>query len=209
MASTTAERTLARSEWRVLVILGVPTFALALAITTVSTYLPVLAEDFSDSSIVIGLLIGGEGLVALWLPLVVGSWSGPPRTPLGSAAAPAAGQPAAVHPRRHTGARRRACRARIRPLDRRGRDRRRGLLRRLLRRLRALPRPLSGPRRRRDRRSRAEQSGDLPRPRDLPRPGRRRPAHLDLRSAALPGHRAHRRADDGRLLRRGRALPPP
>jgi MFS family permease len=79
-----AERSLARSEWRILVILGVPTFALALAITTVSTYLPVLAEDFSASSIVIGLLIGGEGLMALWLPLVVGSWSDRLRTPLGS-----------------------------------------------------------------------------------------------------------------------------
>jgi MFS family permease len=84
MATTAVGRTLARSEWRVLVILGVPTFALALAITTVSTYLPVLAEDFSASSIAIGLLIGGEGLMALWLPLVVGSWSDRLRTPLGS-----------------------------------------------------------------------------------------------------------------------------
>jgi MFS family permease len=80
----TVERTLERSEWRILVILGVPTFALALGITTVSTYLPVIAEDFSASSIVIGLLIGGEGLMALWLPLVVGSWSDRLRTPLGS-----------------------------------------------------------------------------------------------------------------------------
>ena len=80
----TVPRTLQRSELRILAILGVPTFALALAITTVSTYLPVLAEDFSDSSIVIGLLIGGEGLIALWLPLVVGSWSDRLRTPLGS-----------------------------------------------------------------------------------------------------------------------------
>jgi Na+/melibiose symporter-like transporter len=80
----TVQRTLQRSELRILAILGVPTFALALAITTVSTYLPVLAEDFSDSSIVIGLLIGGEGLIALWLPLVVGSWSDRVRTPLGS-----------------------------------------------------------------------------------------------------------------------------
>jgi MFS family permease len=79
----TAERALERSEWRTLAILGVPTFALALGITTVSTYLPVLAEDFSDSSIVIGLLIGGEGLMALWLPLVVGSWSDRLRTPIG------------------------------------------------------------------------------------------------------------------------------
>src|SRR4051794_30096945 len=84
MASTTAERTLARSEWRVLVILGVPTFALALGITTVSTYLPVLASGFSSSSIVIGLLIGGEGLMAVWLPLVVGAWSDRVRTPIGS-----------------------------------------------------------------------------------------------------------------------------
>jgi MFS family permease len=80
----TVQRTLQRSELRILAILGVPTFALALAITTVSTYLPVLAKDFSDSSIVIGLLIGGEGLIALWLPLVVGSWSDRLRTPLGS-----------------------------------------------------------------------------------------------------------------------------
>jgi MFS family permease len=83
MATTTVRRTLARSEWRILVLLGVPTFALALAITTVSTYLPVLAEDYSKSSIAVGLLIGGEGLMALWLPLVVGSWSDRVRTPLG------------------------------------------------------------------------------------------------------------------------------
>ena len=83
MATTTVRRTLARSEWRVLVLLGVPTFALALAITTVSTYLPVLAEDYSKSSIAVGLLIGGEGVMALWLPLVVGSWSDRVRTPLG------------------------------------------------------------------------------------------------------------------------------
>jgi Na+/melibiose symporter-like transporter len=79
----TAGRTLQRTELRTLAILGVPTFALALAITTVSTYLPVLAEDFSTSSIVVGLLIGGEGLIALWLPLVVGSWSDSLSTPIG------------------------------------------------------------------------------------------------------------------------------
>jgi hypothetical protein len=78
-----AERSLRRREWRILVILGVPTFALALGVTTVSTYLPVLADDFSNSSIVVGLLIGGEGLMALWLPLVVGSWSDRLRTPIG------------------------------------------------------------------------------------------------------------------------------
>jgi MFS family permease len=80
----TAERPLGRQELRTLAVLGVPTFALALAITTVSTYLPVLAEGFSTSSIVVGLLIGGEGLMALWLPLAVGSWSDRLRTPIGS-----------------------------------------------------------------------------------------------------------------------------
>jgi Na+/melibiose symporter-like transporter len=80
----TATRALERRELRTLAILGVPTFALALGITTVSTYLPVLAQDFSDSAIVVGLLIGGEGLMALWLPLVVGSWSDRLRTPIGS-----------------------------------------------------------------------------------------------------------------------------
>jgi MFS family permease len=79
----TAGRTLQRTELRTLAILGVPTFALALAITTVSTYLPVLAEDFSKSSVVVGLLIGGEGLIALWLPLVIGSWSDRLSTPIG------------------------------------------------------------------------------------------------------------------------------
>jgi MFS family permease len=84
MATATAGRVLRRSEWRVLVILGVPTFALALGITTVSTFLPVLAEEFTKSSIAVGLLIGGEGLMALWLPLVVGSWSDRLHTPIGS-----------------------------------------------------------------------------------------------------------------------------
>jgi MFS family permease len=50
-----AERSLRRGEWRILVVLGVPTFALALGVTTVSTYLPVLPEDFSNSSIVVAL----------------------------------------------------------------------------------------------------------------------------------------------------------
>ena len=39
------QRTLQRSELRILAILGVPTVALALAITTVSRYLPVLAGE--------------------------------------------------------------------------------------------------------------------------------------------------------------------
>src|ERR671929_307239 len=78
-----SERPLRRGEWRALAILGVPTFALALAITTVTTYLPVVAAGFAASTIVIGVLIGGEGLVALTLPVVVGAWSDRLRTRIG------------------------------------------------------------------------------------------------------------------------------
>ena len=64
-------------------LLGVPTFAFALAITTVSTYLPVVASSFAPSTVVIGALIGGEGLMALALPVLVGSWSDRLATPIG------------------------------------------------------------------------------------------------------------------------------
>ena len=79
----TAERPLRRGEWITLAMLGVPTFAFALAITTVSTYLPVLASSFAPSTVVIGALIGGEGLMALALPILVGSWSDRLKTPIG------------------------------------------------------------------------------------------------------------------------------
>jgi len=39
------DRPLRRGEWRTLAILGLPTFAAALAITAVTTYLPVVASD--------------------------------------------------------------------------------------------------------------------------------------------------------------------
>jgi MFS family permease len=79
----TAERPLRRGEWVALAVLGVPTFAFALAITTVSTYLPVVASSFAPSTVVIGALIGGEGLMALALPVLVGSWSDRLATPIG------------------------------------------------------------------------------------------------------------------------------
>ena len=69
------DRRLEPAEWRALTILGLPTFALALAITTVTTYLPVIASGFAASTVVIGVLIGGEGLLALALPITVGTWS--------------------------------------------------------------------------------------------------------------------------------------
>jgi len=77
------DRALTSQEWRALAILGLPTFALALAITTVTTYLPVIAEQFAASTVVIGVLIGGEGLIALGLPVAVGAWSDRLRTRIG------------------------------------------------------------------------------------------------------------------------------
>lgn len=59
---------------RFLVLLAVPAFALALAITTVTTYLPVLISKVSGPAVT-GALIGGEGLLALFVPALVGGWS--------------------------------------------------------------------------------------------------------------------------------------
>jgi MFS family permease len=77
------ERPLREDEKRIVTLLGLPTMALALAVTVVSTYLPVVASDAGGSTLVIGLIIGVEGVIALWLPLVVGTWSDRLVTPLG------------------------------------------------------------------------------------------------------------------------------
>ncbi len=66
---------LSSGDRRLLVVLGLPSLGLALAVTTAATYLPVLASEFTSSGTVIGLLIGAEGLIALSLPLFVGPWS--------------------------------------------------------------------------------------------------------------------------------------
>src|SRR4051794_8844351 len=68
-------RTVNRAERRTLALLGLPTFALALSVTMVTSYLPVVARQFTPSTIVIGIIIGGEGLLATFVPLVAGSWS--------------------------------------------------------------------------------------------------------------------------------------
>lgn len=70
-------------ERRAIWLLGLPTFGLALSITVVTTYLPLIAQEFTTSSIVVGVLIGSEGLLALVLPLVVGTWSDQLRSPIG------------------------------------------------------------------------------------------------------------------------------
>jgi MFS family permease len=55
--------------------LGVPALAMAFSVTIVSAYLPVVARSFTGSTTVIGVLIAGEGLMALWVPMLVGTWS--------------------------------------------------------------------------------------------------------------------------------------
>jgi MFS family permease len=77
------ETSTGEQERRAIWLLGLPTFALALSITVVTTYLPLIAQEFTDSSIVVGLLIGSEGLLALALPLVVGTWSDQLKSPIG------------------------------------------------------------------------------------------------------------------------------
>jgi MFS family permease len=77
------ERDLEAGERRAVTLLGLPTLALALAATIVTTYLPVVAKGFGGSTAVIGIVIGIEGLLALWLPLVAGSQSDRLRTRLG------------------------------------------------------------------------------------------------------------------------------
>jgi MFS family permease len=77
------ERELDRAEKRTVALLGLPTMALSLAVTVTTTYLPTVAHAFISSNVVIGLIIGLEGLMALWLPLVVGAWSDHLNTRLG------------------------------------------------------------------------------------------------------------------------------
>jgi MFS family permease len=57
------------------VLLGIPALGLGLAATTLTAYLPVLARELTRSHLLIGTLVGGEGLVALLLPVWVGAAS--------------------------------------------------------------------------------------------------------------------------------------
>lgn len=76
-------RDLSGKEKRTLALLGLPTFGLALAIGAVTTYVPLLAKQFTSSTSIIGLVIGAEGAVALIIPLAAGAWSDQLRTSIG------------------------------------------------------------------------------------------------------------------------------
>jgi MFS family permease len=66
-----ASATVSRTERRFLVLLGLPAFALSLAVTTVSGLLPVLLEAKSGP-LVAGALVAMEGVFALVVPPLVG-----------------------------------------------------------------------------------------------------------------------------------------
>lgn len=66
-----------------LALLGLPTMGLSLAITTVAAFVPVLVREFTTSGVVAGAIVGGEGVLALILPLMMGSLSDRTSTRLG------------------------------------------------------------------------------------------------------------------------------
>src|SRR5436309_1066906 len=67
-----------------LVLLGLPTFGLAFAISVLTTYGPVILIHLVHSPTVVGALIGGEGAFALVVPLTAGAISDElPPSPLG------------------------------------------------------------------------------------------------------------------------------
>jgi MFS family permease len=67
-----------------LVLLGLPTFGLALAISVLTTYGPVILIHLVHSTTTVGALIGGEGAFALIVPLAAGALSDRlPPSPLG------------------------------------------------------------------------------------------------------------------------------
>jgi MFS family permease len=64
-------------------VLGLGAFGLAFSLTTTAAYLPRILKGFTDSTSLIGLILGAEGAFALTLPLVIGPWSDVFHTPLG------------------------------------------------------------------------------------------------------------------------------
>lgn len=79
----TPERDLTSEERVRLTLLALPTLALAFAITVVSTYLGEAVRKYTHNALVIGIIIGGEGVMALWVPLIAGAWSDQLRSRIG------------------------------------------------------------------------------------------------------------------------------
>jgi Na+/melibiose symporter-like transporter len=66
------EGTAARQIRPLLALLGLPTFGLAFALSTLTTYGPTLLMDHAHDPGVVGAILGGEGAMALALPLLAG-----------------------------------------------------------------------------------------------------------------------------------------
>lgn len=82
-ADASGGRSLQREDKIRLGLLALPTFALALSITVVSTYLSEVTRRYTHQTTIIGLIVGLEGVMALWIPLIAGSWSDQLRTRIG------------------------------------------------------------------------------------------------------------------------------
>lgn len=67
---------------RFLLVLGLPSLGIALAYTFVTAYLPIFIERLSGAAVT-GLMIGGEGVFALFVPFLIGGWSDSLHTPIG------------------------------------------------------------------------------------------------------------------------------
>ena len=77
------ETTAVQNPGRLVRTLSLPTFGLAVAISVLTTYAPVLLGKATASGAAIGAAIGAEGLFALFLPLFVGRLSDRTRSRLG------------------------------------------------------------------------------------------------------------------------------
>jgi Na+/melibiose symporter-like transporter len=62
------------AQRRFYVQLGTPALGMALVVTVVSTYLPVLVEQASGP-VLVGVLIGAEGFFGIFVPAIIGAWS--------------------------------------------------------------------------------------------------------------------------------------
>src|SRR4029079_9238472 len=64
-------------------ILGLGAFGLAFSLTITATCLPFILSKFTDSTALIGVILGAEGVFALVVSPVIGPWSDSFHTPLG------------------------------------------------------------------------------------------------------------------------------
>lgn len=77
-----ANKALSWKRRRLLMVLGLPSLGIALAYTFVTAYLPIFIEQLAGSAVT-GLMIGGEGVFALFVPFLIGGWSDSLQTSIG------------------------------------------------------------------------------------------------------------------------------